>query len=94
MISFLDIFRTQDRAESISSILAAGDSESFRVNPRYLPECISGAVAQSRIYHRVRMEFTNLRSLSCAWKPVAEAVWESKRRKLSLFLIHLVALAI
>jgi hypothetical protein len=36
---------------------------------------ISGAVAQSRIYHRVRMEFTNLRSLGCAWEPVDEAIY-------------------
>ncbi|PYK41721.1 MAG: hypothetical protein DME60_01765 [Verrucomicrobia bacterium] len=71
-----------------SSILAASDSESFRVNPRYLPERISGAVAQSRIYHRVRMEFTNLCSLGCAWNQWTKPSAQSKRRKMSLFLIQ------
>jgi hypothetical protein len=45
----------------------------FGVNPRYLPECISGAVSESRIYPRVRMEFSDLCSLRCSWKPVNEA---------------------
>jgi hypothetical protein len=73
MISFLNVLRTQDRAESILSVLAASDSDSLPLNLRYLPECISGAVTESRIYPRVRMEFSDLYSLRCSWKPVNEA---------------------
>ena len=69
MISFLDIFRTQDRVESILLFWRPVTPKAFGVNSRYLRECISGAVAESRIYHPVRMEFTNLRSLGCAWNP-------------------------
>ena len=61
MISFLNVFRTQDPT-------------AFGIIPHYSPECISGAVTESRIYPRLRMEFTDVRYLDCAWKPVAEAV--------------------
>jgi hypothetical protein len=74
MIFLPDVFRTQDRAESILPFWRPVAPTAFEVNPRYLPQCISGAVTESRIYPRVRMEFTNLRSPGCAWKPVDEIV--------------------
>jgi hypothetical protein len=59
-----------------------------KLNLRYLPECISGAVAESRIYPRVGMEFIDLRSLTCAWNLWTKPSAQSKRGKMSLFLIQ------
>jgi hypothetical protein len=73
MISFLNVFSNAGWRRIYSSILAASDSDTFRLNPRYLPECISGAVTESRIYPRVRMEFSDSCSLRCSWKTVDEA---------------------
>jgi hypothetical protein len=61
MISFLNVFRTQDRAEeAILPFWRQVTPTAFGVSPRYLPECIGWAVTESRTYPRVRMEFTDL----------------------------------
>jgi hypothetical protein len=59
-----------------------------KLNLRYLPECISGAVTESRIYRRVGMKFTDLHSLTCGWNQWTKPSAQSKTRKMSLFLIQ------
>ena len=62
MISFLGYPLNAGSAESVLLFRRAVAPKAIAVNPSYLPERINGAVAQSRLYHRVRMKFTNLRS--------------------------------
>jgi hypothetical protein len=51
------ILRTRDRSEPILPFWRPATSKAFGVNPRLLPEGISGAVDKSRIYREARMEF-------------------------------------
>jgi hypothetical protein len=67
MSSFLDILRTQNRAESILLFWRPVTPKAFGVNARYCRSVLAVLSHSQEFIIGVRMEFTNLRSLSCAW---------------------------
>ena len=88
MISFLGYPSNAGSAESVLLFWRPVTPKAIAVNPRYLPERISGAVAQSRLYHRRANGIRQFAFLGCAWNQWTKPSAQSKRRKMSLFLIQ------